>query len=463
MKKFSIGLINNGQLLLLLLTIIFAITIGVSFLVIPSSYAPLVILIGVMLFVFFVAWIKNPIWALYFAIFVILLPASLIPAQINSYINRIAIVIALVVWIIDVLRRRSRIYISTSSVLLVGFILWAAITLLWGEFFDLGIEILQRYILRLLLFLGLIVNEIRTRKDLNGLMNTLALSGGVLVLASIITILLQGYSSGERLQVLDVNQNELGILLILTLPGVIWWALQPTTGQISMLKRSVSVVFLLASIGLVGLSGSRGSAISLGIMLIGFLMWKSTQFWGILGLLFIGMAVIIAPIIFSTTISRFLGAPGETSLGGREYIWPVAWLLIKDHLLLGIGIGNSTYQIIPYLANAGIIRLSLLSVSNFSLHNPLLVIWAETGLPGLLLYLSILVSAVVSFIRQYINNKNMREEFLLPYFALISSMFIGYMASWIKGGGMESGTSYFLVLALLIIPSQIQLEKLKNS
>lgn len=47
-------------------------------------------------------------------------------------------------------------------------------------------------------------------------------------------------------------------------------------------------------------------------------------------------------------------------------------------------------------------------------------------------------------------------RFLTPYFALISCLFASYMPSWIKGGGMESDFTYFLILALLVIPSQLE-------
>jgi O-antigen ligase len=343
------------------------------------------------------------------------------------------------------------------------FIVWAAISLLWAEYFSEGVSILQRYILRLVLFLLLIVNEVRTKKNFNGLMNTLAVSGGLLVIVSLFTILKQGYSIGDRLQVLDVNENELGISLILTLPAVFWWSLRPTTKSLQTIKKIIAISYLLASIGLIGLSGSRGSALSLGIMLFMFLLWKPTRFLGIFSLLIIGVSFIITPIIFSTTISRFLEAAGEASLGGREYIWPVAWQLIKEHPILGIGIGNSPYQMIPFLAYAGIIKLGFLSVNEISIHNPILVIWAETGLPGLLLYLGVLVSAIISFSRQFLFSRKIHEDYLMPYFAIVSSMFIGYMAHWIKGGGLESDYSYFLVLALLLIPSQVQIGNSQNS
>jgi|WetSurSiteA1Bulk_404760.scaffolds.fasta_scaffold00221_6 putative inorganic carbon (hco3(-)) transporter len=445
--------------LLIAATILLGLFLGASSLVFSSPYAPIIVLGSIIAITSFFIWIKKPIWALYFAIFMVLLPTSLIPAQINSYMNRTAIVIAFLVWVLDLINRRSRINLVPTTLLLGVFIVWAAMSLMWTEDLSDGTNILQRYVLRFILFLILIINEVRTKKTFNGLMNILALSGGLLVIVSIVTVLKQGYSVGQRLQVLDVNENELGISLLITMPAVFWWSLRPANKPVSILKKLLATIFLFVSIGLIGLSGSRGSAISLGFMLIGFLLWKSTRFWGILGLLVIGIAILSIPILFTTTIDRFLGAPGETALGGREYIWPVAWLLIKDHLILGVGIGNSPNQIFPYLVNAGIMRLSLLSVSEISIHNPLLVIWAETGLLGLIIYLGILISAVIDFIRQYINSRNMKEGYLIPYFALVSSMFIGYIASWIKGGGMESDPSYFLVIALLIIPSQILLDK----
>jgi len=34
-------------------------------------------------------------------------------------------------------------------------------------------------------------------------------------------------------------------------------------------------------------------------------------------------------------------------------------------------------------------------------------------------------------------------------------MVIGFLASWIKGGGMESSFSHFLVISFLLIPSSL--------
>jgi hypothetical protein len=109
---------------------------------------------------------------------------------------------------------------------MLGFLVWGTITLIWAEDLSRGVTLLQTYALRLILFLFLIPNVIKTRHDLNGLMNTLALAGWVLVLVSMVTILNEGYIAGTRLSVLGVNENSLGILAMLTMLGVLWQAMQ---------------------------------------------------------------------------------------------------------------------------------------------------------------------------------------------------------------------------------------------
>ena len=188
-----------------------------------------------------------------------------------------------------------------------------------------------------------------------------------------------------------------------------------------------------------------------------FLIWKPTRSWGILGFVIIGLAIIVAPIVFSTTIARFLGTTGEAALGGREILWSAGLALIKDHLLIGVGIGNSSSQLIPYLVGSiGGISLKLLSFTATPVHNPIMAIWADTGFLGLLIYLGVLVSSVIAFIKQGLLFRKIRYQYLIPYYAIVSSAFCGYMVSWIKGGGMESDYSYFLMLALLWIPFCIQ-------
>lgn len=454
MKNITHYLENKQQLLLVLLTITLVIITGASIIVFSSSFAPIFILAAIIGAAVLFTWLEKPVWALYFAIFVVFLPSGLIPNQINSYLNRSATVIAAAVWIFNIIKRREKIHLPASVLFMLGFILWSTISLTWADYTSEGITTLQVYILRLILFLVLITNLIKSKNDLEGFTNIIAFSGLFLVIVSLVEIALNGFTPGSRLQVLNVNENDLGIKLIISIPAVLWWGVR-SGNSMKPIKRWLTAIYLIACMGLIGLSGSRGSAISLGITLFLFLFFKPTRIWGVLSLFLLVLAVIIVPFLFTTTIERFLGTSGEMAFGGREFIWPAGWQIINDHLLTGVGIGNSPIQIIPYLKSFGVYWIG---TTGESLHNPVLVIWSETGLIGLLLYLGVPTSAVISFIIEFLRLYKLRIQYLMPYFALVISTFLGYMASWIKGGGMESDFSYFLILALLLIPSCLRKE-----
>jgi len=430
-----------------LLVILVSCLTGISILALSNNFAPALILAGFIGLLVLILLLFKPILALLFALFVIFLPIGLIPIEIQSLLNRGATIAAICLWIIDTIANRRPLRIHPSTIFMILFIIWSSITLAWASNFNEGITILQTYILRLLLFLVLMSNVIRSKKDLDELMGTLSIIGWMMVIVSLGVLFFQGYTPGTRFKVFNVNENAYGLILLFTTPGVLWKNLDQKNG---FLKNFFPGLFILLAVGFIGLSGSRGSALSYVVMLILFLFWKPTKNWGALGIIFIVIGLLMLPFIFSTTLTRFIGTPGETLLGGREIIWPAGWQLIKENFLFGIGIGNSPFEITHYLVNLGARWIS--EYAN-PFHNPILVIWAETGLLGLILYLGVLFSSVFSFTFSYFTYIKNSNQQLLKYYALFTSMIIGYLISWIKGGGMESDFSYFLVLAFLIIPS----------
>ena len=316
---------------------------------------------------------------------------------------------------------------------------------------------LQAYSLRLMLFLFLIPNEITTRHTLNGLMTVLALAGWVLVIVSLGTVAIEGYALGTRLSVLDMNENSLGVLALLTMVGVLWQAVQPSSRH-KRLKVLASCAFLLGAIALAAASGSRGSAISLVITLLAFCLWQPTRRWGVMGIAVLALGAVLAPLLFSTTLERFAVTPGDTVLGGREALWQATMRLILDHLWGGVGIGNAPYAVLPYVR----LLRSVLGQERAVAHSPVLTICAETGLVGIFLYLGVLGTALWSFAQPLLRHRKSDTRIPSPYMALVASVFLGYMPSWIKGGGMESDYSYFLMLALLLIPSTIDRNALRK-
>jgi len=170
------------------------------------------------------------------------------------------------------------------------------------------------------------------------------------------------------------------------------------------------------------------------------------------GLLILAVAVISAPFVFSTLGRRFSEDAGGP-LGGRLLIWQASWLLIREHPWGGSGIGNASLSVVPYFGMLASRNLQAYRGERISLHNPVLQIWAGTGIPGILCYLGVLGSAIWLFVRQYCHCRGTGRHSLASYFALVSCVSVGVMLSWIKGGGMEQAPSYFLLLALLVIPS----------
>lgn len=447
-----IGSFASWRMGIIVLAIAVALFTGLSRILYPSTLIPLYVLGGIIAGTIGFILLMNPVWALYIALFIVLLPMGTIPEDLQSILNRSIAVIAASTWLFDVIFRRRKIFFTPSTLLMLIFLAWAILTMFWAENFSAGITRLQVYVLRFLVFLFLIPNEIKTRKQLNGLLDTISLSGWVLIISSLIALLNQGYMPGSRFKLFDANENSLGMLALLAMSAVLIRSSNPS--KYKFLRTFIAAFFVLLTIGLVAVSGSRGGIISLTMTLAAFWFWKPSRKWGNLGLAILLLGIMVAPLIFETTIDRFAQMSGGSMLGGREILWEAAWQLVSQHPLGGIGIGNAPYSIVPYLT----LLASASGKESVSLHNPILVVWSETGLLGIGLYLAVLASALISFIKQCLKYGKRKDHHLMPYFAFISSLFLGYMASWIKGGGMEADFTYFLMLALLLIPSGLNVD-----
>ncbi len=431
---------------------------GVSGLIYASLYSPLIILGGIAIIVVFLVWLMRPIWALYTALLLVFLPTGLIPPSIHSLLNRSVTVMAAGVWFVNVLRMRKKIIWTTPALCMAFFLVWSCVTLLWGENKSTAISVLQVYILRFILFLLLIKNEINTKQHLDGLMKTLALSGWILMLSVVITLIAKGYTPGARLKVFDANENGVGLLALIGMIGVVWQASQ-SSEKFRSLKILATVIYVLFTVSLIAMSGSRGSALSLLIVFLIFGSWKPLRAWAILGVLIVIFSLIFNASLFTTLVERFSDEGGDTLLGGREILWQAAWRMIQDHPIGGVGLGNTPYVVLRYLETDP----RIFGAEKVVVHNPILTVWSETGLLGILAYLGVLISAMYLFGKQYLNSVRQQNFSLNIYYGIVSACFIGYMVSWIKGGGMESDFSYFFFLALLTLPSVMDLTTFKET
>jgi O-antigen ligase len=431
------------------LAILLTIGISASGLVVSSEFSPVYIGLALFAMVVFIYWLRQPVWALFTTIFIVLLPLGLIPANIHSYLNRIIAVAALITWGFDWILHHCKLVVTTSSVFMIGFILWGAISIFWAHNLKLALNDIQIYVLRFIVFLFLVTNQIRTRHDLNILMAILVLNGLIYAGSGVFEILTQGYEPGSRLMILGENENGAGAIFLLTLLGGLWSAMQ-SSKKWSILSKFIVAGGITVVLILTLMTGSRGSALSILVAFLMFLMFRPTRFWGVLGIILIIIGLFVAPFLFNTTINRFISYDGSTPLGGREILWDAAWRLILDHPIIGVGIGNSEYIVSQYL---GILPSDVMNSP--SVHNPLLSIWSELGFVGIILYLGILLSALWSLIRGYQNYLGNHAEWMLPYYPIMLSVFAGYLLTWIKSGGAQMTHTYFLFIGMLFLQETI--------
>jgi putative inorganic carbon (HCO3(-)) transporter len=441
-----------GSVLLFAVITAGALSSGFAILFLPSSAAPLVV-IAVLGGVAFVAFcLIKPAIALYTALFFSLIPAGMIqPETYHSWANRGLVVLALAAWIFCVITHREKIRVLPTAILALVFMGWGFASLLWASTLSAGTQQLQVYIMRFAIFLLLIPNMINTRKRLNQMMGVIALDGLALFLTSLWILVTDGYAPGARFTIFKVNENMVGVAAMITLAGVLWQAAHRR--KFYQLWNILAGIYLLFAIGITALSGSRGSTISLVVILAVFLLWRSTRRWAVIALVFLLLAVLIYPAMFTTMVERFLLTQGDTLLNGREFTWQASWKVIQSSPLVGTGIGGSRFAILPYLAH-----IFSDPLSGAAVHNPILTLWVETGLIGLLLYLSIPGAAVGSFVLSLRTARRGKDAWLLPYFAIISSIALGYILSWYIGGGMQSDFSYYMILSFLLLPAVIQEE-----
>ncbi|CAH2405819.1 O-antigen ligase family protein [Mesorhizobium escarrei] len=390
----------------------------------------------------------RPLSALYVAIFLALMPMALRFGIVYDVAANSALALALGAWLLNIIVQRQHIQWNAVYVLMSLYLVWAVVTLLWAPDLILARKELVAYASGVILLL-LISEQVRSIAAIDGLMRVLMLMGWILVLGGLHAVFAGGFQPGERLQVLGMNENLFGVALVLTLPGQIWPVLR-SSGPNRAFHLVLSIFFILCTLGLVALSGSRGSSISLLLVLLAFFFYKPMRPFGILGIVLVVGMFTIAPLATDVLVQRFEDREGG-GLGGRVLLWHASSRLVADNLWTGVGIGNGPSELYQYVASLTSIYADRPAVTS---HNPLLEVAVETGVLGVFLYASAVVLAVWQFFR-YGSRLQTHNELVASYFPLMLGVSVGYFASWLKGGGMDAHPTFFILLGLLVFPARL--------
>jgi O-antigen ligase len=151
------------------------------------------------------------------------------------------------------------------------------------------------------------------------------------------------------------------------------------------LKALALAAILLAAPAIV-LTGTRGAVLTVGIssLLFAWFTWRRGWLPRRAVVLGLSLAILAAAPLAKLVWARVVQGDGGSAIA-RVHLSKIAVAIIQDHLLFGVGAGNCYRAMLPY-ANSGEFRAEWL----YTIHSKFLLVWVETGLFGLLAFLSFL-------------------------------------------------------------------------
>ncbi len=208
--------------------------------------------------------------------------------------------------------------------------------------------------------------------------------------------LAKGSLTDERLFFGDMfDPNDLAFFALTFLP---FGCLFLTRG--SRLFRLLSAGAIVSGLFLTVRTGSRGGFIALGLVCAVMLFSKSSAIarW-MKGMLLIAAVPCLLFMLLGTSTSRYstiLNPEGDYNYfdeTGRLAIWERGIDLIVSHPLTGVGVAGFDEAIADERTAAG------LPPRWQSAHNAFIQIGAETGIPGLLLFITMMFTAFIGFMQ----------------------------------------------------------------
>jgi O-antigen ligase len=276
---------------------------------------------------------------------------------------------------------------------MLGLVAWAALTFFWSADRD-GTAIRAGTYLQLLaaawLIWELAVTEERVQKLLQGYaFGTCVLSISTLINFSV------GYTASDasaaaglmrwhdsRYSVLGVNENDLGLMLALSIPMTLYLLVRRRGPFITPLLWTQLALCLISLI----LTGSRGGLLSALVALAMLPLIASRlprwQRFTVVAVCATGLAAgaFLVPDSTRLRIMDFASEISEGTMTHRTVIWAAGMEAFRDHALAGVGSGAY-----------GAVVLKAVDIP-YAAHNTFLSVLVELGVVGALLFFALLAS-----------------------------------------------------------------------
>lgn len=339
-----------------------------------------------------------------------------IPAK--ELIAEILVILGLMFWGFKTLsQEKAKLTSSTLNFPILSFISICILSLIWSDSFFVSLKELPLFLTGPLLYFVLI-NNISEEQQINRILNTILIVGGLFGIYGILQYngidfaFWAGNIGRQSVFGLFGNVNFFAEYLIVPLPLAV--------SLFFAARNRIHKIFLL--IGILAIGGSliltftRGSYLAIGIsslfMFLLYLASRGKSFIKEHKKIFIFILALIILVTFLFALPNPLNKPGtaiskiksrisisqfteSSSLKRRIAIWKFTVLMIKDHPLLGSGIGTYKYNTLKYQAEffkQGENRSLYPHGFADKAHNEYLQLWAEIGIVGLGIFIWLIIS-----------------------------------------------------------------------
>lgn len=282
----------------------------------------------------------------------------------------------------------------------------------------------------------LLYSLIRKEDDLKSILYGIIAASVIIAFSTMINFYSQGfeladYAAGIAVRVTGLMSNILATTtyFIVAMPLLIVFLL---TQDKRSIKNLLWIFIIVLLIGII-LTASRSAmlAIIASTMIIFYFYNKKLITSLLLILIFISLIFLFIPPFneISSIIFRI-----ESGLSQRQHYWSLAYNMIKDNLLFGIGPGSYGYEMynyFPVMLNSWIgkviIETNLITGGNNNSHNFFLVFFSDMGVPGLLTALTLPVvffKIALKTIKKYKNSNKVTYYTVIGLAAAGTSMFV---------------------------------------
>jgi probable O-glycosylation ligase (exosortase A-associated) len=254
------------------------------------------------------------------------------------------------------------------------------------------------------------------------------------------------------------DNNDFALAMVMNLP--LLWYLSEEAGRMRFgrfARPAMRVAFFMTMLTIMA-TGSRGGFLSMGVTLVAMALKTRWKIPAIVGMGLLGaLGLMMAPAEYIERLGTITDAK-DASVIGRLVSWKVAFEMIKDKPLLGIGFKNMVFDYQMYLARVQI-PAAWGEIPSRVAHNSYLQVWAETGTIAFGAFMFMILSTILLARRIARTVRRTADAWVVPYANSIEVTFYGFLTGALFLNRAHFDLIYQLVAVAAAVPAVIVAER----